>query len=113
MILEKFFKIADYEIFYQNTIATQSFCFLLDFIFQHNPDLVNNIHEPIFENCSDRLILANHSLKQLNIIDTGEDKGSYSSVEKLLNICLTPMGKRQFSYNLLNPTTDITYLQKA
>ena len=111
-ILEKFFKIADYEIFYQNTIATQAFCFLLDFIFQHNPDLVNNIHEPIFENCTDRLILANHSLKQLNIIDTGEDKGPYSSVEKLLNICLTPMGKRQFSYNLLNPCTDITYLQK-
>lgn len=55
---------------------------------------------------------SNHSLKQLNIIDTGEDKGPYSSVEKLLNICLTPMGKRQFSYNLLNPTTDITYLQK-
>ena len=111
-ILEKFFKIADYDIFYHNTIATQAFCFLLDFIFQHNPDLVNNIHEPIFENCSDRLILANHSLKQLNIIDTGEDKGPYSSVEKLLNICLTPMGKRQFSYNLLNPTTDIKYLQK-
>ena len=111
MILEKFFKIADYDIFYQNTIATQSFCFLLDFIFQHNPDLVNNIIEPIFENCSDRLILANHSLKQLNIIDSYEDKGPYSSVEKLLNICLTPMGKRQFSYNLLNPTTNIKYLQ--
>jgi DNA mismatch repair protein MutS len=111
-ILEKFFKIADYDIFYENTIATQAFCFLLDFIFQHNPDLVNNIHEPIFENCSDRLILANHSLKQLNIIDTGEDKGPYSSVEKLLNICLTPMGKRQFSYNLLNPCTDVKYLQK-
>ena len=111
MILEKFFKIADYDIFYQNTIATQSFCFLLDFIFQHNPDLVNNIHEPIFENCSDRLILANHSLKQLNIIDNLEEKGPFSSVEKLLNICLTPMGKRRFSYTLLNPTTDVIYLQ--
>ena len=111
-VLKKFFNIADYDIFYQNTIATQAFCFLLDFIFQHNPDLVNNIHEPIFENCSDRLILANHSLKQLNIIDTVEEKGPYSSVEKLLNICLTPMGRRQFSYNLLNPTTDIDYLQQ-
>ena len=111
-ILQKFFKIADYDIFYQNTIATQSFCFLLDFIFQHNPDLVNNIHEPIFENCSDRLILANHSLQQLNIIDSSEDKGPFSSVDKLLNNCLTPMGRRQFSYNLLNPTTDIKHLQK-
>ena len=43
--------------------------FLLDFVYQHNPHLVNKISEPIFENCSDRLILANHSLKQLNVID--------------------------------------------
>ena len=107
-ILEKFFKMTD--IFYQNVIATQAYCVLLDFINQHNPDLINNIQEPFFENCSERLILANHSLKQLNIIDDGE-KGPFSSVEKLVNICHTQMGKRQFSHHLLNPTTNIHYLQ--
>ena len=70
-ILEKFFVINDFDIFiqsfYENTIATQSFCYLLDFIYQHNPHLVNKIKDPIFENIGDRLILANHSLKQLNI----------------------------------------------
>jgi DNA mismatch repair protein MutS len=115
-ILQKFYKINDFDLFYQNfyenNLATQSFCFLLDFVYQHNPHLVNKIAEPIFENCSNRLILANHSLKQLNIIDDTSYTGKYSSVLKILNICLTPMGKRKFAYHFLNPTTDTVFLQK-
>ena len=118
-ILQKFYKIADYDIFvqnfYDNDIATQAFCFLLDFVYQHNPFLVKKISEPIFENCNDRLILANHSLKQLNIIDdynSNEYSGKHSSVLKMLNECLTPMGKRKFAYNFLNPTTNVAYLEE-
>ena len=115
-VLNKFYKIDDFDIFFQNfnenNIACQSFCFLLDFVYQHNPYLVNKISEPIFENCSDRLILANHSLKQLNMIDDNNYNGKYSSVSKMLNECLTPMGKRKFLYNFLNPTTNIEYLQR-
>jgi DNA mismatch repair protein MutS len=115
-ILNKFYKIEDFDMFFQNfnenNIACQSFCFLLDFVYQHNPHLVNKISEPIFENCTDRLILANHSLKQLNVIDDNNYSGKYSSVSKMLNECLTPMGKRKFLYNFLNPTTDIEYLQR-
>ena len=115
-ILTKFYKIADFDVFYQNfynnNVAAQSFCYLLDFVYQHNPQLVNKIAEPIFENCSDRLILANHSLKQLNVIDDSTYNGKYSSVLKMLNICLTPMGRRKFSYIFLNPTTNIEYLQR-
>jgi DNA mismatch repair protein MutS len=114
-ILNKFYKIIDFDVFFQNfnenNIACQSFCFLLDFVYQHNPYLVNKISEPIFENCSERLILANHSLKQLNMIDDNNYNGKYSSVSKMLNECLTPMGKRQFLYNFLNPTTNTNYLQ--
>lgn len=115
-ILNKFYKINDFDVFYQNfynnNIAAQSFCYLLDFVYQHNPYLVNKITEPVFENCSDRLILANHSLKQLNVIDDTNYNGKYSSVLKMLNVCLTPMGKRKFAYNFLNPTTNIDYLQR-
>ena len=97
-ILSKFYKIDNYDTFvqnfYENNIATQAFCFLLDFVYQHNPHLVNKISEPIFENCSTRLSMANHSLKQLNIINDGNVKESkFSCVSKLLNDCLTPMGK--------------------
>jgi DNA mismatch repair protein MutS len=118
-ILNKFYKIEDYNAFiqnfYDNDIATQAFCFLLDFVFQHNPYLVRKISEPVFENCSDRLILANHSLKQLNVIDdynSNDYSGKYSSVLKMLNECLTPMGKRKFAYNFLNPTTNTSYLEQ-
>lgn len=115
-ILTKFYKIGDFDMFFQNfynnNIATQAFCYLLDFVYQHNPNLVNKISEPIFENCSERLILANHSLKQLNIIDDNNYTGKYSSIIKMLNSCFTPMGKRKFAYQFLNPTTNIEYLQR-
>jgi len=116
-ILSRFYKFDNYDVFaqnfYDNNIATQAFCFLLDFVYQHNPHLVNKISEPIFENCSNRLSLANHSLKQLNIINDGNVKSSkFSCVSQLLNDCLTPMGKRKFLYNILNPICDETYLQR-
>ena len=100
------------SLFNENNVATQSFCFLLDFMYQHSPHLVNKIHKPVFENCSKRLVLANHSLKQLNIIDDQNYNGRHSSVLKMLNLCLTPMGKRKFAYNFLHPTTDTIFLQR-
>lgn len=116
-ILSKFYKVENYDVFIQNfnenTIATQAFCYLLDFVYQHNPQLVNKISEPVFENCSIRLTLANHSLKQLNIINDGSVKTSkLSSVSDLLNCCLTQMGKRKFLYNILNPICNGTILQR-
>ena len=114
-LLNKFYKIYDINsfmsIFYDNVYATQAFCFLLDFVYQHNPYLIQNISEPVLENTSHKLILANHSLKQLNIIDDDNYKGKYSSVSKMLNECITSMGKRKFTNNFLNPVTDKHYLQ--
>ena len=113
-ILHKYFQINDwsafYEDFYNYPIATQAYCYLLNFIFEHNPNLVDKINEPLFENKSDRLILANHSLKQLNILNTTNYKGKYNSVVKFLNECVTPMGKRMFDYLLLNPISNIKEL---
>jgi len=116
-ILSKFYKFDSFEIFiqnfYENNIATQAFCYLLDFVYQHNPHLVNKIAEPIFDSSSYRLTLANHTLKQLNIINDGTIKSSkLSSVSDLLNGCLTQMGKRKFLYNLLNPICDENILKQ-
>jgi DNA mismatch repair protein MutS len=100
--------------FSTNMVATQSFCYLLNFIKEHNPDLVKKIAIPIFNNSSDRMILANHTLKQLNIIDDhsndGKRCGGLSSVLTFLNKCCTPIGKRMFQYQLLNPTFNETWL---
>ena len=115
-LLNKFYKINDINafmgIFNDNVYATQSFCYLLDFIYQHNPNLIYKIYEPVLENDSKKLILANHSLKQLNIIEDDNYNGKYSCVVKMLNECITPMGKRKFTYNFLNPVTDEIYLQE-
>jgi DNA mismatch repair protein MutS len=98
-------------------IATQSLVFLLNFIYEHNPNLVSKIQEPIFENMSDRLILANHSLRQLNIIDdgnacAGSNSLRTSSVIRLLNHTITPMGSRAYKYALLHPTFNEPQLQR-
>ena len=113
-LLKKFYKFDDIgafmTIFGETVYATQAFCYLLDFIYQHNPNLVYKIAEPIIENNSDKLILANHSLKQLNIIDDDNYRGKYSSVVKMLNECISPMGKRKFAHSFLNPVTNVNYL---
>ena len=98
----------------QYPIGTESYCYLLDFIFYHNPDLTHKIQPPSFENCSERLILGNHSLKQLNIINTSMSgaSGQNSSILSFLNQCKTPMGKRKFQYMLLNPLTKADPLQR-
>ncbi len=103
-------------------IATQSLVYLLNFIYEHNPSLVSKIQEPIFENMSERLILANHSLRQLNIIDDGNVAAGnggnngmnsrFSSVLSLLNHTVTPMGSRAYKYAILHPTFNEEQLEK-
>lgn len=102
----------DFHSFYDNYVATQAFCYLLDFMYKHNPQLVNKINDPIFENISQKLLLANHTLKQLNMINEGIGTTCKSSVSKILNKCITPLGKREFHFKLLYPTYDEVYLQK-
>jgi DNA mismatch repair protein MutS len=94
-------------------ISTQSFCFLLDFVYQHSPNLVRKLSEPVFENHTDKLVLANHSLRQLNINDDSRHKGKLRSVSSFLNNCVTTMGKRRFAYDLQNPITNITVLNES
>jgi len=106
--------------FMNYSIATQSLVYLLNFIYEHNPSLVSKIQEPVFENMSERLILANHSLRQLNIIDdAGSGAGGgggissrLSSVLSLLNHTVTPMGSRAYKYALLHPTFNEEQLEE-
>ena len=97
--------------------AIQSFTFLLHFIHEHNPHLTHKITEPEFENKSDRMVLANHTLEQLNIVDSVGSgskmtSGKYSSVYRLLNHCKTPMGARRFYYRLLHPSFNAAAIQR-
>jgi DNA mismatch repair protein MutS len=118
-ILSKFFGEEMYNVckeFENHVIATQAFCYLLHFIQQHNSNLTRNFSIPTFNNSADRMILANHTLKQLNVIDDqsndGKRNGNLSCVLSLLNKCNTAMGRRRFQYQLLNPTTNREWLNK-
>lgn len=97
----------DYE------FAIQSFTFLLDFIYIHNPSLIRKLSYPCFENFSNKLILANHSLRQLNIIDDSRHTGKLRSLSEFLNNCQTNMGKREFYHMIHNPSTNIDELQQS
>jgi DNA mismatch repair protein MutS len=111
-ILTQFFGEECYDIcieFNSSTVATQSFCYLMDFIQEHNPNLVSKIAIPVFNNVSNRVILANHTLQQLNMIGTGPT-GSLSSVHSFLNKCKTPMGKRLFHEQMTNPSFNENWL---
>jgi len=116
-ILSSFFGEEAYDIcseFRTHVMATQSFCYLLNFIQEHNPNLIRKISMPEFNNTSTRMILANHTLSQLNIIrdmNSESQGGQYSCVLSFLNKCCSSMGKRRFQYQLLNPNFDEDWLE--
>ena len=116
-LLETFFGSECYETceeFSRYQVATQSFCYLLNFIQEHNPSLVKKIHTPAFGSTSVNAILANHTLKQLNIIeDKSADSvrsGKFSSVLNFLNRACTAIGKRRIQEVLTNPVFDEDWL---
>jgi DNA mismatch repair protein MutS len=116
-ILKKYYPHVQLETFkyslFEKIVSFQSFCFLIEFIEQHNSSLINRLLEPIIDNQSQKLVLANHSLKQLNILDNDTYSGPYSSVLKLINTCKTKMGKRELNNLLLNPITNVYTLNET
>jgi len=118
-MLTSFFGEEVFEIcgeFHTQILATQSYCYLLHFVQEHNAGLVHKIAFPEFTNTSDRMILANHTLLQLNIINDstmdGKKSGTLSSVLSFLNKCCSPMGKRLLQFQLTNPTFNDVWLEK-
>tara|TARA_B110000967_G_scaffold142540_1_gene145781 strand:- start:792 stop:3701 length:2910 start_codon:yes stop_codon:yes gene_type:complete len=114
-MLNKFFSNNISESLYKSCLqfvyGIQSYVYLLNFVFEHNPNLINKIQEPLIENNTERLLLANHSLQQLNIIDDHMYKGKLSSISSFLNNCITSIGMRNFKSTILNPTTNKNKLE--
>lgn len=91
--------------------AMASMTYMLQFLAEHSPHLAEKLKEPIFENYSGRVILANHSLEQLNIIPKNLH-GKCSSILTLLDNNISAIGKRRFKRNLLNPSYNTEFLEK-
>lgn len=119
-IIKKYFPGMDYEVFRYSIedkpICLQSFCFLLNFIGQHNVCLIDKISEPLIEQMHDVLICANHSLKQLNVISENvnyfDKDGKINGMLPILNKCITKIGKRSMNDKLLNPLCNSKQLER-
>ena len=103
--------------FSQCELATQSFCFLLNFLEEHNKELCKRVKLPQIENNNGGklVLLANHTLHQLNIIDDVKLKTHQhvlSSVHSWTNKCITTMGKRLFLHTLTHPIYDEIALER-
>lgn len=80
-----------------------SFILLLEYVEEHDPQIIKNIEVPEFWKQQKHLTLNNNTINQLNVS------------EKLFNIInktKTPMGKRLLKYNLLNPIVSPEKLNK-
>ena len=96
----------------QYMMATQALVFLMEFLRSHNPHLVEKIRTPSYSFRQGYVLLANHTLKQLNIIRDNQSTGKLSNVSTFLNNCKTKSGKRLFHNNLLNPTNNVDKLNR-
>jgi len=96
--------------------ATKSYCYLLNFVKEHNPALIKKICAPAFANTGSNVVLANHALKQLNIIDDHSTdsvrSGQLSSVLSFVNRACTTIGRRCIREMMTTPTFDEEWLNR-
>ena len=118
--LEKIFKnhgllsVIEYLDLERTNFGLISYIFLLDFAYEHNPNIIQKIDKPEIWNIEKYLILANNTINQLNLVDhqTQQINCKYSSLFSVLNNTSTNIGKRYLRDNLLNPILNIEELNK-
>ena len=87
-------------------LAVISFCYMLQYVYEHDEKLVNNLFIPQEIEKNKHMSIEYNSIQQLNIKNVNEDK----CLSKILNRCLTSFGKRKFWDWLINPIIDIEQL---
>ena len=100
--------------------ARLSFILLLDYVYEHNTNIINKLDKPIIYSQNSILNLGNNAIYQLNLLTydnnniTGmyNKNNSYKSIFDVLNKTSTPMGKRFLKNTLVQPITDINILNK-
>jgi len=83
-------------------VSIISFIYNIQFIYEHNEKIIRGLEKPIFIENKKSLSLINNCIENLDIVSK-TNKGKNSSLERILNNCLTNMGKRYFRNCLLNP----------
>jgi DNA mismatch repair protein MutS len=84
-------------------------CCLLQFAYEHNVDIINNLNAPEIINDNTYMSIEYNSAVQLNLL------GLYQNDRPLIDIlnrCNTAFGSRVFRERMLKPILDITQLNK-
>jgi len=120
-IINKYHSPCDINIFMETTMFSREMssaciahCMLLEYLDDHNPLLVKKLDTPNLYNGNgnEDILLANHSLQQLNIISDGRSSGKLSSLVDWVDCCKTKMGSRFIQYSLVHPTSSVQTLEK-
>ncbi len=85
---------------------------LIQFVYDHNETLVDNMKKPIIFDNDKHLILENNAISQLNILENGQMTGKVSCLLNVVNFTSTAIGKRRLKETLLTPITNIELLNK-
>ena len=88
-----------------------SFVELLNFVYEHDPDITKKIHIPKFQSDDNLLILNNDSLYQLNLVNNNSID-NHLSLLNIIDHTKTNLGKRLIRERLLNPITDENILNE-
>lgn len=97
-----------------------SLILLLDYIYDHNQNIINKLDKPLIYYQNKILNLGNNAIFQLNLLtyDSSNITGmynknnSYKSVFDVLNKTSTPMGKRLLKNTLVQPLTNENILNE-
>ena len=89
-------------------LATESLAILIDFIIEHDEDLIYKMNRPQFLGNNRYLYLGNNALEQLGVISRDS---SEVTLLQLLDRSSTAFGKRLLKERLLNPICDRDMLE--
>jgi DNA mismatch repair ATPase MutS len=90
-----------------------SYMMLLQYCYEHNPQLITNINNPhvSWMQLSDRLHLTHNAINQLHLLPTDVKNVKYDSLLSVLNETKTPLGRKYLKSMLLRPISDVDTLQ--
>lgn len=81
-------------------IGNTAFCYMLQFTYEHNEEIIQKISKPILCKNNKHLILESNCSYQLNVLSNSLGETPLLSI---LNKTNTAFGSRLFKYRLLNP----------
>jgi DNA mismatch repair protein MutS len=95
-------------------LATISFCYMLQYVYEHDESLVTNLNLPNEIEKNKQMAIEYNSSQQLNIANQTNSNVSSNekSLVKILNRCCTSFGKRMFWNWLLCPIVDKNELER-